>query len=197
MDNDSIYWGSSIPERWNGEWIERFQTVPEKTDYKRTSSNYQVIEYLTELAWSNENMHIERMFISDLMRIAPLIVMADPRVTTPKEAHDTKKLVVYLQGNIHPSEAEGKEALLMIMRDILIGNQKHLLKNLIILVCPDFNPDGNDAFSVNNYTTICGSPQIQGLRHNTHDMDLNRDAIKMKSRNMKGLYQNVLNKWDP
>ena len=197
MVKDSIYWGSSVPEGWNGDWPEKIQTIPEKTEYKRTASNYQVIEYLTKLAWSNENMHIERMFISDLRRIAPYIVIAEPRVTTPEEAQESGKLIVYLQGNIHPSEAEGKEALLMVMRDILLGNKRHLLDNLIILVCPDFNPDGNDAFSVNNYTTICGSPQIQGLRHNAHDMDLNRDAIKMKSLNMQGLYRNILNTWDP
>jgi len=97
LEKDNIHWGSSVPEGWNGDWPERFQTIPEKTEYKRTASNYQVIEYLTELAWSNENMHIERMFISDLRRIAPYVVLAEPRVTTPEEAR-ARRLSSWLCG---------------------------------------------------------------------------------------------------
>ncbi len=192
-----IYWDKAVPEGWNGEWNEEYLTVPEKTDYTRTSTHIQLLEYISKLAWNTEYMHIERLFISDLRRVAPLVILSNPRVKTPEEARETGKTVVYIQGNIHPSEAEGKESVLMIMREIALGKHRDLLDKLIILLAPDFNPDGNEAWEVKNSSAFSGTPHIQSLRHNAMDADVNRDAIKIETLNMKGLYDNVLNRWDP
>ena len=35
-----IYWGDEVPPDWNGKWPEHLLTVPEKTDYERTTSTY-------------------------------------------------------------------------------------------------------------------------------------------------------------
>jgi hypothetical protein len=40
---------------------------------------------------------------------------------------------------------EGKEASLMFARDVISGMKKDVLKNVILLICPNFNPDGNEA----------------------------------------------------
>jgi len=107
---DHIFWGSSVPEGWCGDWPVDLQTVPEKTEFTRTASHLEVLEYVSKLVWRSEYMHVERLFVSDLRRIAPLVVLSNPRVTSPEEADETGKPVVYLQGNIHPPEAEGKES---------------------------------------------------------------------------------------
>ena len=192
-----IYWDKEVPENWNGDWNTEFNTIPEKTSYTRTATHMQMLEFISKLAWNSEYMHMERLFISDLRRVAPLIILSNPRVTSPEEAKETGKTIVYIQGNIHPSEAEGKEAVLMLMRDIACGKHSDLLERLIILLAPDFNPDGNEAWEVKNTSTFSGTPHIQSIRHNAMDEDVNRDAIKMKTLNMQGLYENVLNKWDP
>jgi hypothetical protein len=192
-----IYWDKEVPENWNGEWDTEFNTIPERTGYTRTATHMQMLEFISKLAWNSEYMHIERLFISDLRRVAPLIILSNPRVTTPEEAKETGKTIVYIQGNIHPSEAEGKEAVLMLLRDIALGKHRDLLERLIMLLVPDFNPDGNEAWEVKNTSTFSGTPHIQSIRHNAMDEDVNRDAIKMKTLNMQGLYENVLNKWDP
>jgi len=184
-----------VPEGWNGEWPDELLTTPEKTDYTRTSSHYEVLEFVSKLAWRNEYMHVERLFTSDLRRVAPLVVLSDPRVTKPEEV--SGKPVVYLQGNIHPPEAEGKESLLMLLREMTLGDMRPLLKELVVLVCPDFNPDGTEAWEVRNASAFCGTPHIQSSRHNAVDADVNRDGIKMETLNMQGLYANVLNRWDP
>ena len=54
--------------------------------------------------------------------------------------------MVYLQGNIHAGEVEGKEALLILLRD-LAGERRDLLQKLVVLVVPDYNADGNDEFA--------------------------------------------------
>ena len=191
-EGEKIYWGSEVPENWNGSWPVEYQTVPEKTGFTRTSSSYQVLEFINTLRWNSECMHIFTMFISELRKSCPVVVMSRPRVTSASEAKKSGRPVVYLQGNIHPPEAEGKEALLMVMRDILLGEKKHLLDNQIIIVCPNFNVDGNDTWTLKD-----GSPEIIGLRRNTGDFDLNRDAIKLESVNVNGLYSTLLNRWDP
>jgi hypothetical protein len=194
---DKIYWDKEVPEGWNGEWNDEFRTVPEKTQYTRTADHMQMLEFISKITWNSEFIHIERLFFSDLRRISPLIILSNPRITTPEEARASGKTVVYIQGNIHPSEAEGKEAVLILLRDIAFGKYNHLLQELVIMLAPDFNPDGNETWEVKNTSTFSGTPHIQSVRHDANDADVNRDAIKMETLNMLGLYTNVLNKWDP
>ena len=187
-----IYWGSEVPAGWNGDWPETYRTGTEKTSFATTASHQEVLEYLSLLQWNSENVHIFNMFVSDLRRNCPVIVMANPRITSPQEARASGKTVVYLQGGIHPGESEGKEALLMLMRDILFGKKKYWLDNLIILCCPNFNVDGAESWSLGD-----GLPRLAGIRENALGYDVNRDAIKLQTTNMVGAYRNVFNNWDP
>ena len=187
-----IYWGSEVPEGWNGNWPDELKTVVEKTDFERTASNTEILEFVSMLKWKSENVHVFNMFVSDLRRNCPVVVMANPRLTSPREAQESGKTVVYLQGGIHPGECEGKEALLMLMRDILFGEKKYLLDSLIILCCPNFNVDGGESLSISD-----GLPKLSGIRQNALGYDVNRDAIKVETTNMQGAYRNVFNTWDP
>ena len=63
-----------------------------------------------------------------------------------------KRIVVYIQANIHAGEVEGKEASLMFARDISWMKNPEILKNVVLLICPLFNPDGNEKISPLNRT---------------------------------------------
>ncbi len=189
---DRIYWGADVPEGWNGKWEKKYQTVPEKTEYNRTTSSFQVHEYINMLKWNSENVHVFNMYTSPLRKVCSALVLSEPRITSPEQAERSGKPVIYIQGNIHPPEAEGKEAILMVMRDILLGDKKYLLDNQIIIFCPNFNVDGNDT-----WRTRDGTPNMIGSRTNSGDFDLNRDAIKLETTELKGLYRTVINRWDP
>lgn len=189
---EKIYWGNEVPKGWNGSWPAKYLTVAEKTNYTRTASSYDIQEYLSILKWNSEHVHVINMFTSPLRKVGSAVVMANPRVTTPEAARASGKPVIYLQGNIHPPEAESKEALLMIMRDILFGKKKHLLNDLIIICCPCFNVDGNDTWSIRD-----GTPHLIGSRTNALDFDLNRDAVKLETIEVNGLYRMLFNPWDP
>jgi hypothetical protein len=52
--------------------------------------------------------------------------------------------------------------------------------------------DGTDTFSTQD-----GTPHITGARANAGGFDLNRDGVKLETIEVNGLYQNVLNRWDP
>jgi len=187
-----IYWADEVPKDWNGKWAAKFQTVPEKTGYARTTSSRDLLEYVDMLKWNSENVHVFNTFTTPLRRTAPAIVVANPRVTNPEEARKSGKPVIYLQGNIHPPEPEGTEALLLVMREILFGKRKDLLDNQILIFLPIFNVDGTDTFMTQD-----GTPHIVGDRVNAAGLDLNRDAVKLEAVEVNGLYRNILNRWDP
>lgn len=187
-----IYWGDSVPAGWNGKWPAKYLTVPEKTNFARTASSTDVLEFIDALRWSSDKMTVINMFTTTLRRTCPAVVLANPRVTTPAEAVKSGKTVVYLQGNIHAYEPEAKEALMMLMRDILFGKRKSLLDNLIIIVCPNFNVDGTDTLSLSE-----GTPHILGSATNAQNINLNRDAIRVETAEIAGLYRTIFNRWDP
>jgi hypothetical protein len=187
-----IYWGDSVPAGWNGKWPAELQTVAERAGFTRTASSTEVLEFINTLRWRSENMFLINMFTTSLRRTGVSVVMAEPRVTSPEEAAKSGKPVVYLQGNIHAYEPEAKEALMMLMRDILLGKRRGLLDKLIIIVCPNFNVDGTDTLALNE-----GTPHLLGSGTNAQNINLNRDAVRIETAEIAGLYRTVFNRWDP
>jgi hypothetical protein len=187
-----IYWGDSVPPGWNGKWPAKYLTVAERTGYTRTASSTEVLEFLDALRWSSDKMLIINMFTTSLRRTGAAAVLAGPRVASPDEAAKSGKTVVYLQGNIHAYEPEAKEALMMLMRDILFGKRKGLLDKLIIIVCPNLNVDGTDTLGLNE-----GTPHLLGSGTNAQGINLNRDAVRIETAEIAGLYRTVFNRWDP
>ncbi len=99
-------------------------------------------------------------------RDIPLLIIGDPLPATPEDARKDGRIVLYIQGNIHAGEIEGKEALLMFARDLLKERNSSLLKNVVFLLCPNFNPDGNEQISPLNRTYQPGPLSGVGVRHN-------------------------------
>ncbi len=91
-------------------------TVAELSDFERTSTFAEVLSVVDALQASSDLVHRETLVTSLEGKNVPLLVLADPMVRTPEEARDSGKLVVYIQGNIHGGEVEGKEASLIAMR---------------------------------------------------------------------------------
>src|SRR5262249_55904821 len=129
-------------------------------------------------------------------RKLPLMILADPPVSTPEEAARSKKLVVFALGNIHAGEVDGKEALLMLARDIVTAKEQPLLKDIILVIAPIFNADGNEKIAKTNRPSQAGPTDGVGIRANAQGFDLNRDFVKMESPEVRALVR-ALNKWDP
>ncbi len=191
-----MYWGDDVPAGWTGTWSADLRTVPERTNWTRTMSTLQLHEWIAALKLTTEYLHVETMFISPMRKAAPVLVLANPRVTTPDEARASGKPVVFLLGNIHPSEPEAAEALLLVARDLATGPRQALLDELIVLIAPIFNVDGTDTFVTQDGSLGCETPHIVGVRENAAGLDLNRDAVKLTTVEANGLYR-TLNAWDP
>ena len=189
---DRMLWGNAVPENWTGNWPDEFRTASERSAFTTTANNADILEYFSLLMWHSEYVHVFNMFISDRGHACPVLVMANPRVTSAQQARESGKPVIYLQGGIHSGEPEGKEALLILARDILLGDMQYLLDELIIMVAPNFNVDGNETREIRHFV-----PHLAGVRRNALGYDLNRDAIKLETTNMRGAYTQVFNTWDP
>ena len=184
---------TSIYAQWPTELI----TTPEKTNYQETSTYADVINFIKALQPKTDLMHLEYMGKSLEGKDIPVVVMADPKVSTPEEAEQSGKPVMYIQGNIHSGEVEGKEILQILMREILLGDKKYLLENQIIVFAPIYNTDSNDKMDVQVRRSQEGSPQKTGIRANSEGWDLNRDGMKMEALETNAMIQNVILKWDP
>lgn len=196
QDSPKIYWGDDVPKSWNGTWPEDLRTIPERTDFTRTMSTFQLEEFIAALKLKSEQLHVLTMFISPLRKVAPAIVIANPRITSAAQARASGKPVVFLMGNIHPPEPEAAEALLMVARDLAIGSRKPLLDQIIVMIAPIYNVDGTDTFVTQDGSNGSETPYILGERENSQGLDLNRDAVKLTTVEANGLYR-TLNEWDP
>jgi hypothetical protein len=173
------------------------QTVAEKSDFKSTSNYSDVRIFIEELKKSSRNIRVENIATSVEGRELPLLIIGNPLPQSSKNLANDKRIVVYIQADIHAGEVEGKEAVLMYVRDILKEKNPEILKNVILLVCPLFNPDGNEKISPLNRSYQNGPLNGVGVRYNGQFLDLNRDAMKAESPEVRGVLSNVFNKWDP
>jgi hypothetical protein len=171
-------------------------TVAEQTNYKKTATYSEVINYLKILKTRNpEKMKIYYFATSTEGKKIPLVILSDDSVFKPQEIRAIKKYPVLIMANIHAGEIEGKEATLILMREILEGKMGYLLKNQTILFIPIFNPDGNDKIAKGHRGD--NGPEEAGVRYNGQGYDLNRDYIKLETPEVRGLIGEVFNKWDP
>ena len=179
------------------EWPENLILTPEKSNFIKTSTHAEVMAFLTAIQAKSGDVHLISMGKSLEGKDIPVAVLARPKMTTAVEAKASGKLIVYIQGNIHAGEVEGKESVMMLMRDILLGNKKHLLDNQIILFAPIYNTDSNDKMGKGKRTSQEDSPLETGDRENSQGFDLNRDGVKMETFETNGLFTNIIVPWDP
>jgi hypothetical protein len=178
-------------------WPEPLILTPEKSNFVKTSSYAEVMDFIKTITAQAGNAHVISMGKSPEGKDIPVIILSNTLIKTPQEAKATGKPVIYIQGNIHAGEVEGKEAVMMLMRDILLGNKKHLLDNQIILFAPIYNTDSNDKMEKGRRPSQEDSPLEVGIRENSQGLDLNRDGIKMETPETQGLITNIITPWDP
>jgi hypothetical protein len=173
------------------------RTRAEISEYKSTSEYKDVIDFIGQLKSTSDFIRVETIAKSVEGRDIPLLIIGKPVPGSPEDLLNDKRVVIYVQANIHAGEVEGKEATLMFARDILKERNSSILDHVILLICPIFNPDGNEKISPLNRTDQNGPVNGVGVRYNGQLLDLNRDAMKAESPEVRGLLNNVFNRWDP
>jgi len=157
-------------------------TRAERSDYLETSRHAEVIEFLETVVRMDDRMSLTTFGFTNEARAIPLVTVAQGMADrSPAAIRESGKLVLYLQGNIHGGEVEGKEALQILLREIASGQHDSWFNDMILLVAPVYNADGNDAVGLNNRPGQNGPAGGMGQRPNAQGLDLNRDHMKLNS----------------
>jgi hypothetical protein len=172
------------------------KTRAELTNYEETSRYEDVMKFIAALQARTPLLRVESFGKSEEGRELPLLIFADPPIAQPREALASGKTIIFIMANIHAGEVEGKEAVLHLARRIAFGDLKPLLNNLVILLAPIYNADGNEKFAPTNRTAQNGPIGGVGTRENAKGLDLNRDSMKLESVEANALVR-LFNRWDP
>ena len=164
-------------------------TVAEKSEYRETSRHEDVLRFIEELKSLRPIFRVESMGRSAKGQEMPVLVFGE-RPGTP---------VVLVIANIHAGEVEGKEALLMLARDL----PERYFEKLTLLFIPNYNPDGNDlidpkhrALELELLEGQIGPEGGVGTRYTGEGINLNRDYMKMEAVESRNLSM-LQDKWKP
>ncbi len=171
-------------------------TVAERSNFQATARYADVMVLCERLAARSPTVKLIELGKSGEGRSIPLMIVANPPISTPAEAQASGKPVVFLFGNIHAGEVCGKEALPIFVRELTDQPDHPLLKDLILLVAPIYNADGNERVSKTNRPGQIGPADGMGQRPNAAGLDLNRDFMKLEAPETRALVR-LLNDWDP
>jgi hypothetical protein len=170
-------------------------TRPESTGYAETSRYDDVVTFMKAMAAASPQIHLTTYGYSYEGRALPLAVIGAPSAGADAVLK-TKKTRIFIQGNIHAGEVEGKEALLWLLRSIAKGEREAWFKDVVLLITPIYNADGNERVSVANRGAQLGPVGGMGTRANAQGLNLNRDAMKLETAEARSLAR-LLNDYDP
>jgi hypothetical protein len=173
------------------------RTRPELTDYRETSRYSDVRSFLDSLRKLGAPLTFGSIGKTSEGREIPYVIASRPLVSTPSQAKMLGRPIVYVQGNIHAGEIEGKEALLVLLRDLTFSSRPNVLDSIVLIAVPIYNADGNERFapqSVNR--TEQNGPEMVGVRANAQNLDLNRDYVKAEAPETRASLA-MFSTWDP
>lgn len=174
-----------------------WQTVAEKTDYKKTSTYDESVAYCKKLAAASRGLITYTTYgKSGEGRDLPLLIAANGGVNSAKWARKTGKAIVLIQAGIHAGEIDGKDAGLALFRDIAITKTRiDLIKNAVVLFEVIYNVDGHE--NSNPFMRINqNGPDEMGWRANATNLNLNRDYMKADAPETRA-WLGLWNEWKP
>jgi hypothetical protein len=172
-----------------------------RTDYEISggvaSPDYaETMRYLRRLDSASRWIQLTSFGRTPQGRVLPLVILAKNGEFNPAEARATGKDILLIQAGIHAGEIDGKDAGMMLLREIAItGTLEELADSAIILFMPIFNLDGHERRSPYNRINQNG-PEVMGWRTTAQNLNLNRDYMKADAPEMRA-WLRCFNTWQP
>jgi hypothetical protein len=177
-----------IPEKW--------RTYYEKSGFTKTPRYAETVDYCRKLESASPWISVRSFGMSPQGRDLVLVVASKEKINQPQDARASGKAIVLIQNGIHAGEIDGKDACLMLLRDIAITKEKEaLLDNVILLIIPIYNVDGHERFGPNNRFNQNG-PDEMGWRVTAQNLNLNRDYMKADAPETQA-WLRMFNDWLP
>ncbi|HUR79410.1 MAG TPA: M14 family metallopeptidase [Thermoanaerobaculia bacterium] len=174
----------------NDPWI----TPSERDDLKTTPRYDETVAYLQRLVKAAPQLRMISLGKSAEGRDVWMVVASKEKNFTPQTIHN--KPVILAQGGIHAGEIDGKDAGLMLLRDLTVrGTKRDLLDRVNLLFVPIFNVDGHERFTKYSRINQRG-PEVSGWRTNARNLNLNRDYMKADAEEMQAMIR-AIDTWQP
>lgn len=173
-----------------------FQTFYEKSKYLDTPRYAETIEFCKKLDKASPGIKYTTFGKSPQGRDLPLLIADKNGNFTPEAVRKSGNAVLLIEACIHAGESDGKDAGLMLLRDLAIYKRDpRLLDHVTILFIPIFNADGHERFGPYNRINQNG-PEEMGWRTTAQNLNLNRDFMKADAPEMQA-WLKLYNKWLP
>ncbi len=172
-------------------------TKAERTKWKQTADYEETMRFCRSLEAGSRWVRLESFGRTGQGRDLPLIILSKDRAFTAEAARALGKPIVLIQNGIHSGEIEGKDASLMLVRDLaVLHRHEALLDSVVVLVVPMFSADAHERRGRFQRMNQNG-PDEMGWRHTPIGLNLNRDYTKLDAPEMRALIGNVYTKWWP
>lgn len=125
------------------------------------------VSFLNEVSGSSDIINLGWMAKSYDGRQIPYVVISLKEISNS----DNVKFLIF--ASQHGNEPSGKEALLLLVKEIWEGKHIDLLKNVDLIIVPQVNPDGGE----------------KGHRLSANNSDLNRTHLNLKETETEGLHR--------
>lgn len=156
---------------------EDWTTDYERSSYTRSPDYAATIDYCRRLSDASPWVEYTTFGVSPQGRDLPLLVVDRGGHFTPEAVRASGNVVCLVQAGIHAGEIDGKDAGLMLVRDIAITREREsLLDGVTLLFIPIYNVDGHERRSRYNRPNQNG-PEEMGWRVTAQNLNLNRDYL--------------------
>lgn len=172
-----------------------WRSPAEASGFTATPSYDETIEWLHHLAAASPRLQLVPLGQSWEGRTLWLAIASSTGASTPEELQAEDKPVLFAQAGIHSGEIDGKDAGLMLLRDITKGDKAPLLDRASFLFIPILNVDGHEQVSTLSRVNQRG-PDEMGWRTNARNLNLNRDYTKLDTPEIRAVVR-VLDRWQP
>lgn len=134
---------------------------------------------------------------TDVGKPLHLFVISTGKTFDPEAIKKENKRILLILNGIHPGESCGIDASIEFSREIL-GRSSDLyqyLKNVVLCIVPVYNIGG--ALNRSAFHRTNQYPPVEaGFRGNARNLDLNRDFIKLDTRNTESFIE-IFQSWKP
>jgi hypothetical protein len=181
----------SLVAKANSPWI----TPAEKSNFATTPGYDETMNWFKKLAEASPLLTMISIGKSPEGRDIYMIVASTEKNITSASLKKSTKPLMLAQAGIHSGEIDGKDAGMMLLRDIAFGNKKDLLNKVTLLFIPILSVDAHERSSPYNRPNQRG-PENMGWRTNAQNLNLNRDYAKLDTKEIRAVIK-VINEYDP
>lgn len=173
---------------------QEFVTRYEESNGNQTPTYHEIIEWWQKIDAASTKVRMFRKGLTDSGYPLHLIFVSNAGDYNVADIRKKNKRIILINNGIHPGEPDGIDASMLLVRDIVTAKYK-IPDNIVLAIIPVYNIGGCLNRSA-DYRVDQNGPEEFGFRGNGRNFDLNRDFIKLDTRNAQS-FTEIFHELDP